>query len=122
MHSGPGVLSAAQMVPEGGGGEDEAEIDDERVGGEAPEDEDEEHSPLRPRQLNGAEVAEAEAEAEEEEEEKEERRRPSAGAGLRVEHSEAGGTHAASGVGSALMSWLGLGSVVGGKGQGRGQG
>ena len=32
MHSGPGVLSAAQMVPEGHGGEDEAERDDERVG------------------------------------------------------------------------------------------
>ena len=40
MHSGPGVLSAAQMVPEGHGGEDEAEIDDERVGGEAPEGEE----------------------------------------------------------------------------------
>ena len=59
---------------------------------------------------------------EEGEEGEEERRRPSAGAGLRVEHSEAGDTHAASGVGSALMSWLGSGSVVGGKGQGRGQG
>ena len=49
-------------------------------------------------------------EVEEGEEGEEERRRPSAGAGLRVEHSEAGGTHAASGVGSALMSWLGSGS------------
>ena len=45
----------------------------------------------------------------------EERRRPSVGAGLRIEHSEAGGTHAASGVGSALISWSG--SVVSGQGQ-----
>jgi len=49
----------------------------------------------------------------EEEEVVEERRRPSVGAGLRSEHSEAGGTHAASGVGSALISWSG--SVVSGQ-------
>ena len=48
----------------------------------------------------------------------EERRRPSVGAGLRIEHSEAGGTHAASGVGSALISWSG--SVVSGQGSGLG--
>ena len=69
MHSGPGVLSAAQMVPEGHGGEDEAEIDDERVGGEAPEGEEEGQSPLRPCPLNGVR---AEEEVEEEEEEVEE--------------------------------------------------
>ena len=54
-------------------------------------------------------------EAVREEEVVEERRRPSVGAGLRIEHSEAGGTHAASGVGSALISWSG--SVVSGQGQ-----
>ena len=53
-----------------------------------------------------------------EEEVVEERRRPSVGAGLRIEHSEAGGTHAASGVGSALISWSG--SVVSGQGSGLG--
>ena len=56
-----------------------------------------------------------EEEAVVEEEVVEERRRPSVGAGLRIEHSEAGGTHAASGVGSALISWSG--SVVSGQGQ-----
>ena len=64
------------------------------------------------------EPAEAAAKREaraEEEEVVEERRRPSVGAGLRIEHSEAGGTHAASGVGSALISWSG--SVVSGQGQ-----
>ena len=53
-----------------------------------------------------------------EEEVVEERRRPSVGAGLRIEHSKAGGTHAASGVGSALISWSG--SVVSGQGSGLG--
>ena len=56
-----------------------------------------------------------EEEAVVEEEVVEERRRPSVGAGLRIEHSVAGGTHAASGVGSALISWSG--SVVSGQGQ-----
>ena len=54
-------------------------------------------------------------EAVREEEVVEERRRPSVGAVLRIEHSDAGGTHAASGVGSALISWSG--SVVSGQGQ-----
>ena len=77
----------------------------------------------RRREEEPAEAAakrEARAEEEEvavvvEEEVVEERRRPSVGAGLRIEHSEAGGTHAASGVGSALISWSG--SVVSGQGQ-----
>ena len=77
----------------------------------------------RRREEEPAEAAakrEARAEEEEvavvvEEEVVEERRRPSVGAGLRVEHSVAGGTHAASGVGSALISWSG--SVVSGQGQ-----
>ena len=56
-----------------------------------------------------------EEEAVVEEEVVEERRRPSVGAVLRIEHSDAGGTHAASGVGSALISWSG--SVVSGQGQ-----
>ena len=66
------------------------------------------------------EVVEEEVVEEEvvEEEVVEERRRPSVGAGLRIEHSEAGGTHAASGVGSALISWSG--SVVSGQGSGLG--
>ena len=61
------------------------------------------------------EVAVVVEEAVVEEEVVEERRRPSVGAGLRIEHSDAGGTHAASGVGSALISWSG--SVVSGQGQ-----
>ena len=60
-------------------------------------------------------VVVVEEEAVVEEEEVKARRRPSVGAGLRIEHSEAGGTHAASGVGSALISWSG--SVVSGQGQ-----
>ena len=58
-------------------------------------------------------VVVVEEEAVVEEEEVKARRRPSVGAGLRSEHSEAGGTHAASGVGSALISWSG--SVVSGQ-------
>ena len=61
------------------------------------------------------EVAVVVEEAVVEEEVVEERRRPSVGAVLRIEHSDAGGTHAASGVGSALISWSG--SVVSGQGQ-----
>ena len=52
MHSDQGVLSAAQMVLDGdGGAEDEEPISDERVGGELPDPDAADDSPLRGRQL-----------------------------------------------------------------------
>ena len=53
MHSGPGVLSAAQMAAGRDDDDDDEPVADERVGGE--EKGDEEESPLRPRQLDRAE-------------------------------------------------------------------